>query len=111
MISHDNKQNDSGISYEDLRSNDMWSLAFLLLLTHNPRFGFCYTFREQNSDGSLISFNHNLFKKLFGKFMRKFPEDKNLIYVLKQMVGYRKFESSKKTLNLDNLNGLLREIN
>jgi hypothetical protein len=94
-IKADPRKNDSGVNYEDLRSNDIWSLGFLLLLTHNPNFAYCYKYRIETSDNSLIEFDPQLFKKLFSKFCRKNETDPNLIYVLRQMMGLKKFEGSK----------------
>lgn len=94
-IKADPRRNDSGVSYEDLRSNDTWSLSFLLLLTHNPNFAYCYKYRNETSDSSLIEFDNKLYMKLFGKFCKKHDDDPNLIYVLRKMMGVRKFEGSK----------------
>lgn len=94
-IKEDPRKNDSGVNYEDLRSNDTWSLGFLLLLTHNPNFAYCYRYRQETSDGSIIEFNQKLFLKFFNKFCRKNEEDKNLIYVLRQMMGLKKYEGSR----------------
>lgn len=88
------QKNDTGVNYEDLQSNDMWSIAFLLLLTHNHSFGKSYTYREENQDNTLIKFHPNIFKKYFDRFCKKYEYDRNLIYVLKRMVGYQKFEKS-----------------
>lgn len=95
-IKSEARKNDSGVSYEDLRSNDMWSLGFLLLLTHNPNFAYCYKYRLETSDDSLIEFDSKLYVKLFRKFCRRNETDKNLIYVLQQMMGFRKFEGSRR---------------
>jgi hypothetical protein len=94
-IKEDPRKNDSGVDYEDLRSNDTWSLGFLLLLTHNPNFAYCYKYRKETSDESLIEFDKKLFIKLFSKFTRKNQDDPNLIYVLRQMMGLKKYEGSK----------------
>lgn len=93
-ISPNNHKNDSGVNYEDLQSNDMWCIAFLLLLTHNHSFGKSYTYQDTNQDKILIKFHPNSFKKYFDRFCKKYDYDRNLIYVLKRMVGYRKFEQS-----------------
>jgi len=95
----DPRKNDSGVSYEDLRSNDAWSLGFLLLLTHNPNFAYCYKYRVETSDNSLIEFDPQLFVKFFNKFCRRNKDDQNLIYVLRQMMGLKKFEGSKHKVN------------
>ena len=92
------KKNDSGITYDDMRSNDTWSICFLLLLTHNPNFAYCYTYRKENKDGTLINFNLVLFKKLLDKFERKFNDDRNLIWVIHRMIGHEKFDSRKLVL-------------
>lgn len=97
-IKIDPRKNDSGVSYEDLRSNDTWSLGFLLLLTHNPNFAYCYKYRSETSDNTLIEFDQKLFVKLFGKFTRKNQDDPNLIYVLRRMMGVPKYEGSKKLI-------------
>ena len=88
----DIKMNDSGVTFEDMRSNDIWSILFLLLLTHNPKFSFCYTYREQNKDGDIIKFDSSLFKKLFERVLRKYENDLNFCFVIKEMIGFHRFK-------------------
>jgi len=97
-IKEDPKKNDSGVSYEDLRSNDTWSLGFLLLLTHNPNFAYCYKYRKETSNDSLIEFDKQLYVKLFNKFKRKNADDPNLIYVMSKMMGFKKYQGSKSLI-------------
>ena len=85
--------NDSGITFEDMRSNDVWSLSFLLLLTYSPKFAYCYHYGHENAGGEDITFNQALFKTLFAKVLRKYKEDENFCYVLSRMVGWSRFES------------------
>ena len=90
--------NDSGVSIKDMQSNDLWSIVFLLLLTHDPRFAFCYTYKNDNKDGAPIKFDDKVFKKLFPKVIRKYEEDQNFCYVLKKLSGYKRFEKDEFSL-------------
>ena len=98
VISEDKTDNDTGVDYQDLRSNDAWSLVFMLMLTHNPQFCYCYSYREQNEKGKLIDFKPKIFLKLFRRFERKHVDDPNLVYVIKRLLGYQNFADSKEFL-------------
>lgn len=95
VITPDKNDNDTMVSYEDLRSNDTWSLVFMLMLTHNPQFCYCYSYREENQNGELINFKPKIFLKLFRKFEKKHVRDPNLIYVIKRLLGYENFQDGK----------------
>lgn len=92
LVDEDKHINDSGITFEDMRSNDVWSLAFLLLLTHSPKFAYCYHYGHENAGGEDITFNAGLFKTLFKKVLKKYKEDENFCYVLSRMVGWDRFQ-------------------
>ena len=96
-ISNDPQKNDTGVTYEDLQSNDMYSMAFLLLLTHNHSFGKSYTYSEKNEDKTLIKFHPNIFQKYFDRFCKKYDYDRNLIYVLKKWLDIK---NSKKVIKI-----------
>lgn len=98
VIKKDPSKNDSGVDYEDLRSNDVFVLGFIILLTHNPDFAYCYKYRKKTSDGFLIEFDKNLFIKLFSKFTKTQRNDSNLVYVLRKLLGLRKYESRKSLI-------------
>lgn len=90
-ISYDYKDNDTGISNDDMKSNDSWSLLFLILLTHNHKFCYCYTYLDKNESKNLIEFNSHLFKKYFDLTLEKYKDDKNFCYVIKKLAGYHRF--------------------
>lgn len=83
--------NDSGVNLVDMQSNDCWSIAFLLLLTHDPRFAFCYTYKKENEDNCPIRFDRSVFVKLFRKVLRKFKADRSFCYVLGRLCGFYRF--------------------
>lgn len=83
--------NDSGVALTDMQSNDCWSISFLLLLTHDPRFAFCYTYKADHEDNCPIRFNNEIFVKLFKKVLRKFEADRNFCYVLSRLCGFYRF--------------------
>lgn len=91
-INPSSKVNDSGVSLQDMQSNDYWSIAFLLLLTHDPRFGVCYTYGKDNPDQVPIMFHKDKFMKLFRKVQRKYETDRNFCYVISRMCGYYRFQ-------------------
>ena len=78
--------NDTGIEYNDLRSNDLWCLTYLVLITFNFEFAKCYTFDPTN-DTKIVGFKIAEFIKIYKTFCEKFQDDKNLIYVMNSLLG------------------------
>lgn len=92
----DKNQNDTGIDYVDLRSNDLWCLSFLILILFEFKFAGCYTF-DPRSEGALITFDVRLFIGLYKAFCERFAHDANLIYVLNSLLGIERFgEGSRR---------------
>jgi hypothetical protein len=87
------KVNDSGVTLEDMQSNDYWGIAFLLLLTHDPRFGMCYTYQKDNPPDVPIKFHPDIFRKLFRKVLHKYESDQNFCYVMSRLCGFYRFHS------------------
>lgn len=94
----DKNQNDTGIDYVDLRSNDLWCLTYLILITFDFKFASCYTFNPTNED-SLIAFNVKLFIEVYKSFCEKFAHDANLIYVMNSLLGIGRFSEGESQAN------------
>jgi hypothetical protein len=92
-ISFDKNQNDTGINYIDLRSNDLWCLTYLILITFDFKFATCYAFDSSNKK-NLISFNVALFIELYKSFCQKVSYDENFIYVVNSLLGMERFDES-----------------
>lgn len=102
--------NDSGVTLVDMQSNDCWSIAFLLLLTHDPRFAFCYKYKPDNDDGCPIRFDREVFVKLFNKVLRKFRTDRNFCYVLGRLCGFYRFQGDERASRGDDEDETLEPV-
>ena len=98
-IQRSDKINDSGVALVDMQSNDLWSIAFLLLLTHDSRFAYCYSYIFDKDETSLIRFDKDIFVKLFKKVLRKYKSDQNFCYVLTRLCGFSRFDKQNEYSN------------
>ena len=94
-VSGDINQNDSGIDYVDLRSNDLWCLTYLMLITFDFKFATCYKFNSKNKN-ELISFNIDQFIVLYKSFCESIAHDENFIYVMNSLLGMERFSESTR---------------
>lgn len=76
---------------EDIQLNDIWNILFLILLTHNPKFSFCYLYQSEKSTDELLEFNYKVFLTLIDRFLKDFVSDECLCFVIKTLINYEKF--------------------
>lgn len=89
-IKKDPKTNDTGITVEDIQSNDVWCICFQVLFSYNSRFAACYTYAQEKNDWA-IRFNVGLFKDLFIKTLREFEFDRTFTLVLTRLCKIERF--------------------
>lgn len=91
-----------------MQLNDLWSIAFLVLLTNNPKFAYCYSYELGKKDPVYqITFRPELFRKLMYRMFSSFEEDKGLCYVISQLTGFDRFKDrGKNGINYSKSNSL-----
>ena len=99
----DLNENDTGVDYEDLRSNDMWCLGYLILISLDFEFAGLYRF-DPKSEHDLISFDVDRFLPKYKQFCERFSSDQNFIYVMNSLLGLERF--SEGTLTRVKVHGL-----
>ena len=107
QVKMDPKTNDSGVTLQDMQSNDVWSILFMLLLTHNFRFANCYSYTSEDPFGPVISFDVKLFKNLFITVLRAYELDRNFCYVLNSLCKFERFSGVKDSLIKKNFTNLV----
>jgi hypothetical protein len=111
------QDNPTGIKKEQLKLNDIWNIIFLVLLTHNPRFSYCYSYQITNKLPE-VSFNPILFRKLMYKVLLTFESDLNFCFVLSKLCNFDRFKEigndvhyfKKKSLNYKQTSFSLRDL-
>ena len=93
-VSFNMNENDSDIDYIDLRSNDLWCMTFLLLITFDYNFASCYSYNPKQPM-VLLNFNKERFINLYKNFCEEFKTDENLIYVCNSLFGMKRFDKGK----------------
>lgn len=89
-IKKDYNFNDSNVSYSDLRCNDLWMMAYFILISFNADFAKCYSYHKDNN-ARPIKFDVKQFLELYKGFCQRFETDTHLIHVLNEMLGMNRF--------------------
>ena len=84
--------NDTKITYNDLRSNDLWCIGYLILILLDSEFANCYSFNPNNVT-KIIHFDPEKFLVLYKNLCGQNRIDENLIYVLNKVIGIERFFS------------------
>lgn len=80
------------ISVEGIQTNDVWNIVFLVLLTHNPKFSYCYSYNGYDESSPLIQFDFTIFQILFLKVLKDFESDECLGYALRKLINLKNLE-------------------
>lgn len=82
-----------GVSEEYVQSNDIWNIAFLVLLTHNPKFYYCYSYPRNGPSGPSIKFDAGVFRQLLYKVLLTYEADQSFCYVISRLVDFDRFRN------------------
>lgn len=83
---------DEEVGVEDLVSNDIFCIVYIVLNLCNNDFSECYEFNPAYSQ-SLVRFNRKMFLEVVSGFFFHISHDSELVWVFKQLLCLGKFRT------------------